>query len=203
MPRLVACPEHSVPVCSVSTINVTYVRFLQGLYGRLGDLGSIDAQYDAAASNASGALDNFVVETTEDAQQAVKYLREKSLGLATFIILDKQREHARQAHEKVATPEGAPRLVDLVKCNDDMRVAFFYAFRNTIVAQDIDQASRLGLRGNDRRFARVVTLQVPFNINLVLPVTSARSLSLPNSCVTAFQVQLPSPLHPTGCAHKP
>ena len=136
------------------------VPCVQGLHGRLGDLGSIDAQYDAAASNASGALDNFVVDTTEDAQAAVRYLRENGLGLATFIILDKQRDHERQANEQVITPEGAPRLVDLVKCSNEMRVAFFFAFRNTIVAKDIDQASRLGLRGKDRRFARVVTLQV-------------------------------------------
>lgn len=133
---------------------------MQGLYGRLGDLGSIDAEFDAAASNASGALDNFVVETTEDAQAAVKYLRDKRLGLATFIILDKQRQYQAQVNEKVKTPENAPRLVDLVKCEDEMRVAFFYAFRNTLVAKDIDQASRLGLYGKDRRFARVVTLQV-------------------------------------------
>lgn len=134
---------------------------MQGLHGRLGDLGSIDSQYDAAASNASGSLDNFVVQTTEDAQAAVKYLRDNGLGLGTFIILDKQRQHEAQAFEKVTTPEGVPRLVDCVKCSDEMRVAFFFAFRNTIVAKDIDQASRLGLRGNDRRFARVVTLQVP------------------------------------------
>ena len=133
---------------------------LQGLHGRLGDLGSIDAKYDAAVSNASGGLDNFLVQTTEDAQAAVKFLRDNGLGLATFIILDKQRDHEQQVNEKVTTPEGAPRLVDLVKCSDEIRVAFFFAFRNTIVAKDIDQASRLGLRGNDRRFARVVTLQV-------------------------------------------
>lgn len=130
-----------------------------------------------------------MVETTEDAQGAVKYLREKSLGLATFIILEKQREHARQAHERVNTPEGAPRLVDLVKCEDDMRVAFFYAFRNTIVAQDIDQASRLGLRGNDRRFARVVTLQV---LPPILLCTSCQSAFPVSSCWHALQPCIPS-----------
>ena len=103
---------------------------MQGLYGRLGDLGSVDAEFDAAASNASGALDNFVVETTEHAQAAVKYLRDKRLGLATFIILDKQRQYQGQVHEQVKTPENVPRLVDLVKCKEEMRVAFFYAFRN-------------------------------------------------------------------------
>jgi structural maintenance of chromosome 4 len=144
---------------------------VQGLYGRLGDLGSIDAKYDAAASNASGALDNFVVESTEDAQAAVKYLREKSLGLATFIILDKQRHHAQRAHEKLQPPEDTSRLVDLVKCDAEMRVAFYYAFRNTIVAKNIDQASNIGLRGNDNRFRRVVTLQVrPRTAFLLHPV---------------------------------
>lgn len=134
---------------------------LQGLFGRLGDLGSIDAKFDAAVSNATGALDNLVVDTTTNAQNCVSYLRAKNLGVATFLILEKQQKFAREMNEPVAPPEGVPRLFDCIKCSDEkIRTAFFFALRNTLVANDIDQASRIGHHSKDPRFSRVVTLKV-------------------------------------------
>ncbi|GFR52831.1 hypothetical protein Agub_g15457, partial [Astrephomene gubernaculifera] len=132
---------------------------LSGIYGRLGDLGAIDAKYDAAASTAIGALDNVVVETTSDAQRAVEHLRRTGAGCATFLILEAQQQWAQRVTERVDTPEGCPRLFDLIKVKDPkLRVAFYYACRDTLVAADLNQASRIGY-GGDRRFARVVTLQ--------------------------------------------
>ena len=62
---------------------------LKGVHGRLGDLGTIDDQYDIAVSTACGYLDFIVVETLTDAEQCVNYLREHRLGRASFIALDK------------------------------------------------------------------------------------------------------------------
>lgn len=43
-------------------------------------------------------------------------------------------------NQRVQTPEGVPRLFDLVKVRDEnLRVAFFYALGNTVVAKDLDQ----------------------------------------------------------------
>jgi structural maintenance of chromosome 4 len=134
---------------------------LQGLFGRLGDLGSIDAKFDAAVSSATGALDNLVVDNTSNAQRCVNYLRTHNLGVATFLILEKQQKFLREMDDPVTPPEGVPRLFDCIKCNDDkMRTAFFFALRHTLVAKDIDQASRIGHHSKDPRFSRVVTLQV-------------------------------------------
>ncbi|KAG2452715.1 hypothetical protein HYH02_002947 [Chlamydomonas schloesseri] len=132
---------------------------LTGIYGRLGDLAAIDAKYDAAVSTAVGALDNVLVETTSDAQRAVEHLRRANAGCATFLILEKQQHLERAANERIDTPEGCPRLFDLIKIKDArLRPAFFYACGNTLVANDLDQASRIAY-GQDRRFRRVVTLQ--------------------------------------------
>ena len=54
-----------------------------------------------------------------------------------------------------------PRLFDLVRCKDDkLRLAFWFALRNTLVASDLDQASRIayGNRQSSSRFGKVVTL---------------------------------------------
>ncbi|XP_042498778.1 structural maintenance of chromosomes protein 4 [Macadamia integrifolia] len=131
---------------------------IEGIYGRMGDLGAIDAKYDIAISTACPGLDYIVVEKTSAAQACVELLRRKNLGVATFMILEKQMNHLSKLKEKVTTPEGVPRLFDLVKVQDDrMKLAFFAAMGNTVVAKDLDQATRIAYGGNNE-FRRVVTL---------------------------------------------
>ena len=55
---------------------------------------------------------------------------------------------------------GVKRLYDLVKFRDDaLRVAFYFGLGNTLVAADLEQASRIAY-GGDKRWSRVVTMQV-------------------------------------------
>ncbi|CAK9326874.1 unnamed protein product [Citrullus colocynthis] len=131
---------------------------IEGIYGRMGDLGAIDAKYDVAISTACHGLDYIVVETSGAAQACVELLRRESLGVATFMILEKQVDHMSKLKAKVSTPEGVPRLFDLIKVQDDrMKLAFFAALGNTVVAKDLEQATRIAYGGN-RDFRRVVTL---------------------------------------------
>ncbi|KVI02569.1 RecF/RecN/SMC [Cynara cardunculus var. scolymus] len=131
---------------------------IEGIYGRMGDLGAIDGKYDVAISTACPGLDYIVVETTAAAQACVDMLRKNSLGVATFMILEKQADHMSRMKEKVSTPEGVPRLFDLIKVQDErMKLAFFAAMGNTVVAKDIDQATRIAY-GVNKEFRRVVTL---------------------------------------------
>jgi chromosome segregation ATPase len=91
------------------------------------DLGTIDAKYDVAISTACPALDNIVVQTTEQAQRAVEFLRKNKLGFATFIILEKQTQHNMNP---IPTPENVPRLFDLIKPKDHhFAPAFYFAVK--------------------------------------------------------------------------
>ncbi|XP_056633945.1 structural maintenance of chromosomes protein 4 [Diorhabda sublineata] len=128
-----------------------------GLYGRLGDLGAIDQKYDVAISTACGPLDNIVVDNVGTAQWCIEFLKKYDLGRATFIALDKQ-EHLRQyTTSKIKTPENVHRLYDLIQVQDeDVRTAFYYALRDTLVADDLEQATRIAY--GQQRF-RVVTLK--------------------------------------------
>ncbi|KAJ0100237.1 hypothetical protein Patl1_21910 [Pistacia atlantica] len=131
---------------------------IQGIHGRMGDLGAIDAKYDIAISTACPGLDYIVVETTDAAQACVELLRREKLGVATFMILEKQVDLLPKLKEKVSTPEGVPRLFDLIKVRDErMKLAFYAALGNTIVVKDLDQATRIAYGGN-KEFRRVVTL---------------------------------------------
>lgn len=131
---------------------------LPGIEDRLGNLGTIDSKYDVAISTAcSGTLGNIVVGDTDTAQRCVGYLKKHNLGRATFIMLDRLDYLVPQMAE-IQTPEGAPRLFDLVKPKrKEYLPAFYLAMRNTLVAKDLEQATRLAY-GAGQRF-RVVTLQ--------------------------------------------
>ena len=74
------------------------------------------------------------------------------------------RPYIRVCHEIIlltfCCSVGVARLFDLVRIRDaKLRTAFFYALGDTLVAEHLEQASRIAYGGN-RRWARVVTLQV-------------------------------------------
>ncbi|XP_074819757.1 structural maintenance of chromosomes protein 4 isoform X2 [Natator depressus] len=130
---------------------------IPGIYGRLGDLGAIDEKYDIAISSSCGALDYIVVDTIDTAQECVNFLKSQGIGVATFIALDKMRVWEKSMN-KIQTPENTPRLFDMVKVKDEkIRHAFYFALRDTLVANNLDQAIRVAFQ-KDTRW-RVVTLQ--------------------------------------------
>ena len=108
---------------------------------RLGDLATIDGQYDVAISTACGMVDHIVVQTTAGTQKCLEFLRKHNLGRASFVPLDKMK---KGAHDRtVETPEGAPRLFDLITpANFHITPALFLAVGNTLVAPDLETATR-------------------------------------------------------------
>lgn len=129
-----------------------------GILGRLGDLATIEAKYDVAVSTACGYLNHIVVQTTAGAQLCLEFLRKHNLGRANFVPLDKMK---KGAHDRaVTTPEGAPRLMDLIQPlqsqnHAGVMAALFLAVSNTLVAEDLETASRWAF-DSDKRW-RVVT----------------------------------------------
>ncbi|MFH4975749.1 hypothetical protein AB6A40_002458 [Gnathostoma spinigerum] len=131
---------------------------IPGIFGRLGDLGAIDKKYDVAVSTTCGALDFIVVDNIDTAQICVEFLKKERLGLATFIALDQQEKHRSNMVKLSSTPENIPRVFDLINVVDESVLpAFYFAFRDTLVAEDITQATRVGLQSHQRR--RVITLK--------------------------------------------
>lgn len=127
---------------------------IKGVHGRLGDLGIIDPKYDCAITTACSSLNFIVVEDTQAGQKCVEHLRRNNLGRASFIILEKMRKPDMKPNY---LPAGAVRLFDLIEVkNDEMLPAFYYALNDTLVAANMEEASKLAY-GGPRRF-RVVTL---------------------------------------------
>ncbi|KAH8094744.1 RecF/RecN/SMC [Cristinia sonorae] len=127
---------------------------ISGFHGRLGSLGTIPDKYDVAISTACSALNNLVVDTVEQGQACIEYLRKQNVGRASFMVLEKL---SAQGLGQISTPENVPRLFDLIKPKDPrFAPAFYKGVRDTLVAQDLDQANRIAF-GSNKRW-RVVTL---------------------------------------------
>eukprot|EP01038_Epipyxis_sp_PR26KG_P006389 gene6389-8798_t len=128
-----------------------------GIRGRLGDLGSIHPDYDVAVSTScAGYLDYIVVDSTEGGQQCLNYLRDNNIGRASFIMLNRMNEWQDRMNRNVQAP--APRLFDLFTPVDELyRPAFYFAMKDTLVANNLEHAVSIAYEGDRARW-RVVTM---------------------------------------------
>lgn len=128
---------------------------LCGVYGRLGDLGSISPTYDVAVTTACAQLNDIVVASVESAQKCIEFLRQRKLGRARFICLNKM---ATPKSGSFTNPNNlVSRLYDLIEPSDTkFAPAFYYALQDTLVAPDIKTAQQVAFGGSQRY--RVVTV---------------------------------------------
>ncbi len=116
---------------------------IKGIHGRLGDLGTIAPEYDAAIATACTYLDHVVVESTQVGQQCIEFLRKTNAGRANFIVLEKMRPAPPQGATPREMPQGARRLYDLVRVKDERFLsAMYFALRDTLVAATLGDAQR-------------------------------------------------------------
>lgn len=74
-----------------------------GLFGRLGDLGAIDLNYDVAVSTACGPLDHLVVDTIDTAVWCIEFLKRHDIGRADIIALEKQQNLWKYINQPIKT----------------------------------------------------------------------------------------------------
>ncbi|KII65960.1 Structural maintenance of chromosomes protein 4 [Thelohanellus kitauei] len=131
---------------------------IPGIYGRLGDLATVDPKYDCAISSASSYLDHCLVDNMDTAIKCVDFLRKNNLGIASFIALDKMNVHKSSMKNPFKAPAGSLRLFDLISVSEaEFQPAFYFALRDTLVSENIDEATRIAF-GTKTRY-RVATLK--------------------------------------------
>ncbi|OAF70287.1 Structural maintenance of chromosomes protein 4 [Intoshia linei] len=128
---------------------------LKGVLGRLGDLGTVHSKYDVAVSTSCGILDYIVVETINDAQACVEFLKRYNIGRGSFLALDKL--HKWERHTTCSNSQRYKRLFDLINfSSDSVKNAFYFGLRETIVTDTLSEASKIAYSGSQR--CRVVTI---------------------------------------------
>ena len=129
----------------------------RGVRGPVSSLLCVEAAYVTAIETALGAsASHLVVETAQDAKDAIAFLRRSDSGRATFLPMDtiKPMSLREQGVEEVAGSLGtADKLVD---CAEEYRGIVQNLLARTVVAENLDAALALA-RAYRYRF-RIVTL---------------------------------------------
>ncbi len=128
---------------------------LKNIYGTVAQLGEVEEEFALALEVAAGnALQFLVVETEDDAVEAIKFLKKVKGGRASFIPLNRVGKLRINLDYSVLGEKGViDYAVNLIKCDKKFRPVFEFVYKDTLVVEDIDTAKRL----MDGR--RIVTLE--------------------------------------------
>lgn len=115
---------------------------IRGVHGTIGQLGSVDEEYQTALETCiGGRLSHIVVEDDQVAQECINYLKDNNAGRATFIPLNKI------AVQPPGLLPSRPGVIDfaynLVDFDQRFTKAFQYACGSTIVVDDINNARKM------------------------------------------------------------
>ncbi|MEM0438199.1 MAG: chromosome segregation SMC family protein [Candidatus Micrarchaeia archaeon] len=143
-----------------SEVVVNFIRELRdkgvvkGIYGPVQELCTFDPKYATAIESAVGGRRNYIiVENIAASDEAIKQLRARKIGRATFLPLNM---NLPAASEKTPNFPGVlGRLIDFVEYDPKFTVPMQYVFGDTLLITDIETAKDVGLIGK----ARLVTLE--------------------------------------------
>lgn len=131
----------------------------QGLYGTVAENIEVDAKFELAIETALGnALQNIIVETTEDGKACIAYLKKTNNGRATYLPIDAVRGGKYVVDQKTLSQKGFQGVaVDLVRFDKRFNEVMESLLGRILIADNMDSAIEIA-RANQYR-ARVVTLQ--------------------------------------------
>lgn len=143
---------------SVKTVvNASKSGRLKGIYGPVSRVISVPSEYSVAIETALGsAMQNIVVETDEDAKQAIRFLKSTDSGRATFLPINtiKPRELKENGLDDCYGFIGI--ASDLCSCENKFNNILGSLLGRIVIAEDLNSAAALAKRYSYR--FKVVTL---------------------------------------------
>lgn len=128
--------------------NILNNNRLKGYHNVIAKLISVDSEYSTCIDIALGVSNNYlVVDTTADAKELVKYLKDNKLGRATFYPLD--AIHSKNIDEytlnKINNISGFIDIAsNLISYDTIYSNIILNRLGNVIIAKDIDSATNIG-----------------------------------------------------------
>ncbi len=119
---------------------------LDGIYGTIAELGSVNEKYELAIQVAAGSrLMSIVCENDESAARAIEYLKKNHLGRAIFLPLNKMLAGRPRGRAILAAkdPQSHGFAIDLIKYDSKFEAAFWYVFGDTVVVDNLTTARKL------------------------------------------------------------
>ncbi len=131
---------------------------ISSVYGTIASVISTDEKYEYAIEIALGAyMQNIIVKSENDAKRMVEYLKENSLGRATFLPLDSIKSYNGENSNKFSKFNGFIGIASsLVKFDNKYLKAINLALSNTIIVDNVNNAIEISRKVKNS--VRIVTL---------------------------------------------
>jgi chromosome segregation protein len=121
---------------------------MKGIHGTVWELMTVDKGYEAALSAAMmvrGYAHAIVTEDEDAADNAISYLRERRMGRATFLPLDRMKagKPSAMAVKREKYKEFIGYVIDLIKFEERYRAVFWFVLGDTIVTETLEDAKHI------------------------------------------------------------
>ena len=133
-------------VATMAVLNARDRGILDGIYGTIAELGSVDEKYKLAIEIAAGnRLMSIVCRDDASAARAIEYLKKNRLGRAIFLPLNKMLAGRPRGRAILASrdPKSHGFAINLINYDKKFEAAFWYVFGDTVVVEDLDTARKL------------------------------------------------------------
>lgn len=133
-------------------------KYTGDIIGVLSKLITVDKKFVTAIETALGnAMQNIVVESEEDAKEAIEYLKKNHLGRVTFLPISSQEGRRLDNEDRVMKNIGAVSIAsDVVECRDEIKNIIEALLGRTVIMDNMDNAIALA-RATHYKF-KIVTL---------------------------------------------
>ncbi|MFW5977002.1 MAG: hypothetical protein ACOCQQ_00635, partial [Candidatus Nanoarchaeia archaeon] len=120
---------------------------IPGIKGTVAELARVDKKYSQALEIAAGAkIKSIIVDTDTTAAKCISHLKQNRLGVASFLPLNKIRQHTLSSDLKNISGAGIHGFaIDLVDYAKELEPAFKHIFASTLVVDDIQTARHVGV----------------------------------------------------------
>ena len=128
------------------------------LMGVLSKLITVKKEYTTAVETALGnAMQNIVVQTEEDAKEAIEFLKKNHMGRVTFLPVSSQEGRRLDNEQRVMQNEGALSVAsDVVECDSSIFEVVEALLGRTVIMDNMENAVKLA-RATHYKF-KIVTL---------------------------------------------
>ena len=120
-------------------------KSINGIYGTIADLGTVESKYETALAAAAGnRLNAVVVENDGTAVRCINYLKENRLGTALFLPLNRLNVSNGKADQKTLSEPGVINYcLNLISFDLKHKRAFQLVFGDTLVVDNVTNAKNV------------------------------------------------------------
>ena len=131
---------------------------LQGIYGALGQVVSVDEKFEKAIEAALGAyMQNIITSDENSAKYAINYLKKNNLGRVTFLPINIIKSNKIDVRNIRANTKFIGVASDLISYDDKYRNILENILGRTIIIDNIDNGIRFAKETNHK--FKIVTLE--------------------------------------------